>query len=52
MTMRKNSKKQSNREFNNRLLEIMIDRGILATCLMFLLSEITNPEHASKYKLV
>ena len=37
---------------NNKLLEIMIDRGILASCLMTLLSKITNPENASQFKLV
>ena len=37
---------------NNNLLEIMNDRGILATYLMSLLSRITNPEKASQFKLV
>ena len=37
---------------NNKLLEIMIDRGILATYLMFPLSRITNPENSSQFKLV
>ena len=37
---------------NNNLLEIMNDRGILATYLMFPLSRITNPENASQFKLV
>ena len=30
----------------------MIDRGILATYLIYLLSEITNPENSSQFKLV
>ena len=37
---------------NNNLLEIMNDRGILATCLMSPLSIITNPENSSQFKLV
>ena len=37
---------------NNKLLEIMIDRGILATYLMSPLSKITNPENTSQFKLV
>ena len=37
---------------NNNLLEIMNDRGILATYLMTPLSRITNPENASQFKLV
>ena len=37
---------------NNNLLEIMNDRGILATYLMSPLSRITNPENASQFRLV
>ena len=37
---------------NDNLLEIMNDRGILATYLMSLLSRITNPENTSQFKLV
>ena len=37
---------------NNKLLEIMNDRGILATYLMSPLSKITNPENTSQFKLV
>ena len=37
---------------NNKLLEIMNDRGILALCLMSPLSKITNPENASQFRLV
>ena len=37
---------------NNNLLEIMNDRGILATYLSSPLSRITNPENSSQFKLV
>ena len=37
---------------NNNLLEIMNDRGILATYLMSPLSRITNPENTTQFKLV
>ena len=37
---------------NNNLLEIMNDRGILATYLMSPLSRITNPDNASQFRLV
>ena len=37
---------------NNKLLEIMNDRGILATYLMSPLSKTTNPENSSQFKLV
>ena len=37
---------------NNKLLEIMNDRGILASFLMSSLSKITNPENSSQFKLV
>ena len=43
---------QAIENINNNLLEIMNDRGILATYLMSLLSRITNPESASQFKLV
>ena len=36
---------------NNKLLEIMNDRGILATYLMSPLSKITNPENTSQFRL-
>ena len=44
----------SNKAVNlkNKLLEIMIDRGILASYLMLPLSKITNPENTSQFKLV
>ena len=37
---------------NNKLLEIMNDRGILASYLMSPLSKITNPENTSQFKQV
>ena len=46
---------QSNKaieNLNDKLLEIMNDRGILATYLMSFLSKITNPEKSSQFKLV
>ena len=36
----------------NKLLEIMNDRGILASYLMSPLSKITNPENSTQFKLV
>ena len=36
---------------NNKLPEIMNDRGILATYLMSLLSKITNPEKVNQLKV-
>ena len=46
-TMTENSIKniQPLENLNNKLLEIMNDRGILATYLMSPLSKITNPEN-------
>ena len=37
---------------NNKLLEVMNDRGILASYLMSPLSKITNPENTTQFKLV
>ena len=37
---------------NNKLPEIMNDRGIIATYLMILLSKITNPENSTQFKLL
>ena len=37
---------------NNQLLEIMNDRGILASYLLSPLSKITNPEKTTQFKLV
>ena len=46
----KNNKALEN--LNNKLLEIMNDRGILATYLMSPLYKITNPENSTQFKLV
>ena len=43
---------QAIENMNNKLLEIMNDRGILATYLMSPLSKITNPENTTQFKLV
>ena len=43
---------QAIENFNNKLLEIMNDRGIIASYLMSPLSKITNPENTSHFKLV
>ena len=53
-TMTENSIKnnQALENLNIKLLEIMIDRGILASYLMSPLSKITNPENTSQFKLV
>ena len=43
---------QALENLNNKLLEIMNDRGILAGYLMSPLTKITNPEKTSQFKLV
>ena len=43
---------QAIENLNDKLLEIMNDRGILASYLMSLLSKITNPENSNQFKLV
>ena len=43
---------QAIEDLNNQLLEIMDDRGILASYLKSPLSKITNPENTSQFKLV
>ena len=43
---------QATENLNNKLLELMNDRGILAAYLMSHLSKITNPENTSQFKLV
>ena len=42
---------QALENLNNKLLEIMNDRGILASYLMSPLSKITNPENSSQFRL-
>ena len=43
---------QAIENLNNKLLEIMNDRGILATYLMSPFSIITNPENTSQFRLI
>ena len=43
--------KQAIEKLSNKLLEIMNDRGILASYLMSPLSKITNPENTSQFRL-
>ena len=43
---------QAMENLNNKLLEIMNDRGILTTYLTSILSKITNPENSNQFKLV
>ena len=52
MTENSNKKNQAIENLNNKLLEIMNDRGIMASYLMSLLSKITNPENTRQFKLV
>ena len=50
----KESSKENNlalENLNNKLLEIMNDRGILASYLMTPLSKITNPDNTTQFKL-
>ena len=37
---------------NNKLLEIMNDRGIIASCLLSPLAKISNPENSTQFNLV
>ena len=39
-------------KLNQKLLEILNHRGIIATCLMSPLAETTKPENTSQFKLV
>ena len=43
---------QAIKNLNNKLLEIMNDRGILASYLMATLSKINNPGNSTQFKLV
>ena len=53
-TMTENSIKnhQALQNLNNKLLEILNDRGIIASFLMSPLSKTTNPENTTQFKLV
>ena len=52
ITETSNKNNQAIENLNNQLLEIMNDRGIIATYLITPLSKITNPENTSQFKLV
>ena len=52
ITETSNEKNQALENLNDKLLQIMIDRGIIASYLSSLLSKITNHENTSQYKLV
>ena len=43
---------QAIENLKNKLLEIMNDRGILATCLLSFLSKTSNPENSTQFTLV
>ena len=47
-----NNNNRAIENLNNKLLEIMNDRGIIASYSMSPLSKITNPENTSQFKLV
>ena len=52
ITETSNKNNQAIENLNIKFLKIMIDRGILATYLMSLLSKITNLENTSQFELV
>ena len=52
ITETSNNNNKAQEILNNKLLEIMNDRGILATYLMSPLSKIFNPENTTQFKLV
>ena len=52
MTESSNKNIQALEKLNNKLLEIMKDRGKLASYLMSPLSEINNPENSNQFELV
>ena len=52
ITESSNKNSQEIKNLNNKLLEIMNNRGILASYLMSPLSKITNPENSGQFKLV
>ena len=43
---------QTIENLNSKLLEIMNDEGIIASCFLSLLSKVTDPENTSQFKLV
>ena len=52
ITESSNKNNQAIDNLNNKLLEILKDRGLLANYLMYPLSKITNPENSSQFKLL
>ena len=52
ITESSNSNNKALENLNNKLLEIKIDRGILATYLMSPLSKISNPEKKSQFTIL
>ena len=52
LTETSNNNNKALENINSKLLEILKDRGILATHSMFPLSKITNPESTSQFKIV
>ena len=52
LTETSNNNKKALENLNEKILEIMNDRGILASYLMSPLSRITNPENSSQFKVV
>ena len=52
LTETSNNNKKALENLNEKILEIMNDRGILASYLRSPLSRITNPENSSQFKIV
>ena len=52
ITETSNNNNKAIENLNNKLLEIIIDKGILASYLMSPLSKINNPENFTRFKLV
>ena len=52
ITETSNKNNQAIENIYNNILEIMNDRGTLATYLLSLLAKITNPENSTQFKLV
>ena len=52
MTENSSNNNKALENLNNKLFEIMNDKGILASYLMSPLSTITNPENTSQFKLL
>ena len=52
ITEASNKNNQTTENLNNKLLKIMIDRGIIASYLLSPLAKINNPENSTQFKLV